>query len=243
MDEVKEEKFGFRNSILKDIFDENDIEYITNIWCVTCRWNINKNKNTRYLVIFEGNYNEEYKNILEYINPNITVINVKFKEEEQKIAVYNMRTAKTGELTYEKFKNRIIQLTDCKFINSYAKGSYHSTPLSRFFREYMGKGFALTDIDFYITKNKMFIEEKNFFKKGEFGYLGQGQCFSFKEVLNDIFFNSKILIICVSNNEFIIGNLNNIDCNEIECIDGWGKMVPFKMKKISLKELLEFLKK
>ena len=237
MKEVKEEKFNSRNSILKPIFTKNNIDFISNIWIVTCRYSINKNKNSRYLVIIEGEYNEKYKSILEYLNPNITVINVNFNEIEKVVSVYNIKTKKSGLLTFSKFKDRIIELTQCGFIESYALGSNQSSPLSRYFRENMGKGFALTDIDFYLTKTKIFIEEKTFVLKDQ-GFMGVGQCISFKEFITDIFPNVQILIICSNDLDFYIGNLKNIDCNCVENISGWGNMVPFKLEKISQKELI-----
>ena len=84
MEEVKEEKFGSRNSILKNIFYKNSIEYIANIWVVTCRQAINNDKNTRYLVIIEGSYSEKYRDLLSQINTNVSIINVIFNEEVQK---------------------------------------------------------------------------------------------------------------------------------------------------------------
>ena len=100
-----------------------------------------------------------------------------FNEEEKKITIDNIKTKQKGVLSYDRFKQRIIEITNCKYVNSYAMGSKESTPLSRFFREKMGQGFALTDIDFYLTKNKLFIEEKNFIKDNT-GYIGIGQCIS-----------------------------------------------------------------
>ncbi|HIP33792.1 MAG TPA: hypothetical protein EYG89_03470 [Bacteroidia bacterium] len=239
MEEVKEEKFGSRNSILKNIFYKNSIEYIANIWVVTCRQAINNDKNTRYLVIIEGSYSEKYRDLLSQINTNVSIINVIFNEEVQKITINNIKTKQKGELSYDKFKKRIIEITNCKFVNSYAMGSKESTPLSRFFREKMGKGFALTDIDFYLIKNKLFIEEKNFIK-GNTGYLGIGQCISFKEIINDIFPNIELMIICIHNNEFFISNFSEINCRKSEIIRGWGKMVPFNAKKINKEDLINF---
>lgn len=241
MEEVKEEKFGSRKSPLKSIFKENGIDFITNIWVVTCRRAINNDKNTRYLVIIEGSHIEKYKNLLNQINTNISIINVIFNEKEQLITIENIRTKQKGIVPYDKFKQRIIDITNCNFVNSYAKGSKESTPLSRFFRENMGKGFALTDIDFYLTKKNLFIEEKNFIK-GNVGYMGIGQCISFKEIINDIFPKIKLKIICINNNEFFISDFNTIDSKKSEIIKGWGKMVPFNTKKINKTDLIKSLK-
>lgn len=240
MEEVKEEKFGSRNSSLKPILTKNNIDFIANIWVVTCRQAINNNKDSRYLVIIEGVYNDDYKHILSQINPNISVINVTFDETSKSISVLNIKTEQKGILTYGKFKNRIIELTKCEYVDSYALGSKESTPLSRFFRENMGKGFALTDIDFYLTKKRLFLEEKNFVKK-DIGYIGIGQCISFKEIISDIFPGIPLLILCTDDTDYFIGDFKNADCRKSEIIRGWGKMVPFKVEKITQSDLINLL--
>lgn len=237
MEEVKEEKFGSRNSLLKTIFIKNNIAFIANIWVVTCRQAINNNRDSRYLVIIEGEYNEDYKSILAQINPNISVINIAFTESSKSISVYNIKTKQKGTLSYSRFKERIIELTECQYVDSYALGSKESTPLSRYFRENMGKGFALTDIDFYLTKKRLFLEEKNFVKN-DIGYIGIGQCISFKEIISDIFTNIQLLIICTNNEDYFISDFKNVNCRTSEIISGWGKMVPFKVKKITQSELI-----
>jgi hypothetical protein len=241
MEEVKEEKFGSRNSLLKPVLIKNNIEFIANIWVVTCRQAINSNKDSRYLVIIEGEFNDDYKHILAQINPNISVINVAFTEANESISVYNIKTKQKGTLTYDRFKDRIIELTKCKYVDSYALGSKESTPLSRFFRENMGKGFALTDIDFYLTNKRLFLEEKNFVKK-DVGYIGIGQCISFKEIISDIFPGIPLLILCTNdNNDYFIGDFKNVDCRTSEVIRGWGKMVSFKVEKITQSDLINLL--
>lgn len=241
MEEVKEEKFGSRNSLLKPILIKNNIDFIANIWVVTCRQSINDNKDSRYLVIIEGVYNDDYKHILEQINPNISVINVSFDEASKSISVFNIKTGQKGILSYIKFKNRIIELTECEYVDSSVLGSKESTPLSRFFRENMGKGFALTDIDFYLTKTSLFLEEKNFVKK-DIGYIGIGQCISFKEIISDIFPGIPLMILCTDNTDYFIGDFKNVDCRNSEIIRGWGKMVYFKVKKITLSTLINLMK-
>ncbi|MDV7187940.1 hypothetical protein R3X25_11665 [Lutibacter sp. TH_r2] len=241
MEEVKEEKFGSRNSLLEPILIKNNIDFIANIWVVTCRQSINNNKDSRYLVIIEGTFSNVYENILKQINPNISVINVSFDEARKSISVFNIKTGKKGVLTYSKFKNRIIELTECKYLDSFALGSKESTPLSRFFRENMGKGFALTDIDFYLTEKRLFLEEKNFIKN-DVGYIGIGQCISFKEIISDIFPDIPLLILCTNEADYYIGDFKNVDCRNSEIIKGWGKMVPVKVKKTTKSILINLLK-
>lgn len=240
MEDVKKEKFGSRKSILKPLLVKNNIEFIDTLWFVTCRKAINSDENSRYLVIIEGNYTEIYSNILNKLNPNISVINAIFNENKKTVLVNNIKTGERGILTYDKFKNRIIELTKCKYIDSQAIGSSESTPLSRFFRENMGKGFALTDIDFYITSKKLFLEEKNFVH-GNIGYIGIGQCISFKEIVNDVFPGIELKIVCIYNDKYYIGDINNINCKNSKTISGWGKMVALNLKEVSFEKLIKKL--
>jgi len=242
MEEVKEEKFGSRKSTLKDLFLKAKIPFITNVWVVTCRYKINSDKNSRYLVCIESNlFDSNYESIVNKINNNVSVIHTKFDEVKKNVIVTNIKSKQTGELNYTQFKNRIIELTKCKYVDSYALGSSESTPLSRFFRENMGKGFALTDIDFYLTEKELFIEEKNFIKSNK-GYLGVGQCISFKEIINDIFVNVKLKIICIADGKYYVSDLININCNNTKVISGWGKMVEYEVEPLNETELLNLIK-
>lgn len=241
MEEVKKEKFGSRKSILKDLFKTNCISFLSNIWIITCRNVINSDKNTRYLICIEGEIsNENVKILLSHIKVSIPIINVVFNEELKKVDLINLKNQKKSILTYEQFKNSIISRTCCKYIDSYAVGSIESTPLSRFFRENMGKWFALTDIDFFITSKKIFIEEKNFIKNNE-GYLGVGQCISMKEIINDIFNDITLKIVCIDNNNFYISDVQGIDCYNTKVIEGWGKMVVFKLDTVSKEDFIKIL--
>lgn len=242
MEEVKEEKFGSRKSTLKDLLIKSNITFITNIWVVTCRYAINSDKNSRYLVCIESDlFDFNYESIIKNIDNNVSIIHIKFDENEKNVFITNIKTKQKGVLNYVQFKNRIIELTKCEYIDSYALGSSESTPLSRFFRENMGKGFALTDIDFYLTKKELFIEEKNFIKNNK-GYLGIGQCISFKEIVNDVFHNVKLKIVCVADEKYYVADLINIDCNNIKVISGWGKMIEYEVKSLNETELLNLIK-
>ena len=242
MEEVKEEKFGSRKSTLKDIFIKSNIAFISNIWVVTCRYAINSDKNSRYLVCIESDlFDFNYDSIIKNINNNISIIHANFDENNKNVVVTNIKTKQKGVLNYVQFKNRIIELTKCKYVDSYALGSSESTPLSRFFRENMGKGFALTDIDFYLTNKELFIEEKNFIKNNK-GYLGVGQCISFKEIVNDVFKNVKLKIICIADEKYYVADLTNIDCNLSKVITGWGKMVEYDVQALSETELFNLIK-
>ncbi len=242
MEEVKEEKFGSRKSILKNLLLKSDIPFVTNIWIVTCRYAINKDVNSRYLVCIESDFFDPvYESIIKNINDNISIIHIRLDEDRENVAVVNIKSKKTGCLTYSQFKDRIIELTQCKYIDSYALGSARSTSLSRFFRQQMGKGFALTDIDFFLTKRKIFIEEKNFTVNDK-GYLGVGQCISFKEIINDVFLTIQLKIICIDGEKYYVADLEDIDCKNIKTISNWGKMVEYDVKALSEIELLDLIK-
>mgnify|MGYP000389046003 FL=1 len=88
---------------------------------------------------------------------------------------------------------------------------------------------------------ELFIEEKNFVLKDK-GYIGIGQCISFKEIINDIFCNVKLIIVCIDNDQYQIADLNNINCGNFRIIDGWGKMVEFEVRKIIKTELINLIK-
>jgi hypothetical protein len=242
MKEVKQEIFGSRHSILKSIFLENSINFSSEIWIISCRYSINSDKKTRYIVCIEGNKELlEYKSLLKKINTNITVLNVIVNEDEKTIFVKNIRDERTANVTYKSFIKRIVDVTKCEYVESFASGSRNSTPFSRFFRQNMGKGFALTDIDFYMLKNQLFIEEKNYIENNN-GFLGVGQCISFKEVVNDVFIDVEFIIICNYKNNFFISSLNKINCRNTQNTENWGKMVCFDLTPIDIKTLVDCLK-
>lgn len=241
MKEVKKEKFGSRKSILKNLLLKSDIVFITNIWVVTCRSAINCDKNSRYLVCIESDkFDFNHDSIVKNINENISIIHTKFIEDKEQVFVTNIKTKESGLVSYTRFKNRIIELTKCKYIDSFAQGSSESTPLSRFFRENMGKGFALTDIDFYLTEKELFIEEKTFVRNNK-GYLGVGQCISFQEIVNDIFPDVELKIICISNGKFYMADFKDIDSKNTKVIKGWGEMVEFDVRYLNRAELIQNL--
>ena len=233
MREVKEEAFGSRNSILEDIFIQNNIRFIKNLWFVTCRYKINKDINTRYLVLLED---EQYIN-LEIFNEFIDVYDVCFAENG--VFAKNRRTKVKRIFTLDEFKKWIIDKTNCKFVESQASGSDLASPLSRFFRENMGKGFSLTDVDFFITEKSVFVEEKTFIQDGV-GLLGHGQYISFKEIKKDICPNIDFHIILNDGENFYIVNLDTIDPDRIVDETKWGKMIEFDLgRKYTIDEIIE----
>ncbi len=242
MKEVKEEVFGSRNSNLKDLFVNNGIDFISGIWVVTCIRSINKDVKSRYLICIEGDrYDQSIDGLISRVKNNVSAIHVKFNQDKETVFVKNLRTEQASDISYSQFKQRIIELTKCKYYKSFAQGSSESTPLSRFFRENMGKGFALTDVDFYLTSKKLFIEEKNFVVENK-GYLGVGQCISFKEITNDLFSDISLKIVCASEEMFYLADFSNINCYNQKQIPRWGNMVEFDVEQISKIEFLKLLK-
>ena len=101
----------------------------------------------------------------------------------------------------------------------------------------MGKGFSLTDVDFYLIKNQFLVEEKTFIVD-DYGYLGQGQFYSFKEVVQDIQIMPNLYIILSNNGlEFFILKFDEIVKNyEFVNLPKWGRMVKFKLPDANTQE-------
>ncbi len=242
MKEVKQEIFGSRSSVLKSIFLENNISFSSEVWIISCRYSINSDKKNRYIVCIEGDeVSLDFKFLLQKVNANVIVLNVIVNENKKTIFVKNIRDDRAANMTYKSFMERIVNVTKCKYLESFASGSRNSTPFSRFFRENMGKGFALTDIDFYMLRNQLFIEEKNYIENSR-GFLGVGQCISFKEAINDVFIKVEFVIICNDMNNFFISDLNKINCRNTQNTKKWGKMVGFDLTPVDIKVLVDCLK-
>ena len=84
--------------------------------------------------------------------------------KNNQIFLENLRNNKSKTLSYKEFIEGFTSKLSCEHISSFAKGSTNASSLSMFFREYMGKGFALTDVDFYLGTSNIMIEEKGFVK-------------------------------------------------------------------------------
>jgi hypothetical protein len=235
MKEVKKEIFGSRESWLIEILKKKEINYIKDIWIATCRNSINSNKKTRYAILLET----RDTSILNFINTEIPVYFIIVETET--IYVENLRDNRSSRMSYETFIINFTKKLNCQFIKSSSSGSSNSTALSVFFRENMGKGYSLSDIDFYLKDSNILIEEKGFVNEGN-GYLGQGQCLSFKEFVNDIFINSKFYVLLKSKDKYYFNNLNSISCNNVVELDKWGKMIEFKVDEISEEDLILLFK-
>ena len=238
MAEVKKEIYGSRPSVLVKKLKENNIDFIQNLWFITCNRAINQNIGTRYLVIIES-IDDEVD--LKIFNDFIPVY--RFAFHNGKYFIKNLRNDEVTSFTNKgEFKDWIITTTDCEFRRGYALGSPNATEFSRFFRENMGSGFTLTDVDFYITDKSVFIEEKTFIQDG-LGFLGVGQCFSFGEITNDICPNIDFHIILNDSDDFYLVDFNSIDSNRRNSSTKWGNMVEFDLgEKYSIDEIIRKFK-
>jgi len=247
---VKKEIYGSRPSVIEPILKNNNVEYIKNIFILTCKAAFNKNKSTRYLILIEfptstGLDRSLIKNLSNCLKKDLKnrVVGVSMVENEKKVYIF-FENGRKKELSYMEFKNFLLEEINCKYQKSFQKGSQRATPLSRFFREHLGKTVSITDIDFFLPDKNLFIEEKTFIRnkdKYKVGYLGQGQCFSYKELKEDILnTNGRIVLVFVENekNFYIHDFTTQINCFKPNNLESWGKMVAIQLNKSVNKENL-----
>ena len=135
-----------------------------------------------------------------------------------------------------------MKKTHCQFVKSYASGSKKAPWLSKFFRECLGKGFSITDIDFLITKKSILIEEKDF-TQGNFGLLGDGQYKSFNEIMHDIYPGIALRIIVNKNDDYYVVDFAEINPDNRNNSTRWGDMIQFDLgRKYSIKEIVRMYK-
>ena len=187
---------------------------------------------TRYLIFFEtNNFDKDIYNDLKRVIKKqllsrcfMVVIN----ESVSKIKVKNISNKKIKEYDSGSFKNAIVRGSNCNFIESYAKGSPKGSRFSVFFRESMGKGFSLTDIDFVISNKSLLIEEKYFVEDENNGLLSEGQFYSIKELFQDCLnINIKYKIIGYNDGKYYLKDFGAIKKSLINH-PKWGKMIKFK---------------
>ena len=242
MEEVKPEKFGTRPRRLEKWLRRHGIAYFTGLWVVTCRAEVNNDPHQRYMIMTTGAKPECPKDLMDLATGEIPFIHVMLNEAEEKVWIHNCRNGKEGEMDFGGFKARIIEVTGCRYEESSAPGSQKAEPLSRFFRERMGKAFALTDLDFYLPGRKWFLEEKHFVRNGK-AYLGKGQCRSLKETVRDVFPGSDLWIVALSGKFFYLAGIKDTDCRRSRHIKGWGEMVETGTRAVNEEELEKFLRK
>jgi len=238
--ETKEEIFGTRNSILHSYLKSENIDYLKDVWIVTARRSINSNPKTRYMVFVE---NTDKIN-LSMFKDFIKVYLLDTKNEE-----YSIKSARDADSEYkrfskEEFRDFIVTNTKGEYIKSYAKGSSQSTCFSSFFRENMGKGYSLTDIDYLIPSSRLAIEEKNFNDKDK-GYIGEGQFYSFKELKKDVFdkINLKIVNILSDKDTCHVKDFDEKKIINLVNKPKWGKMHEFEIKDDNIMSISSFLLK
>ncbi len=251
--EVKEEKFGSRPSMLEPLLKQNEIFYEKNIFVITCRGEFNRNTPSRYLILKEFLSSEEMQDI------SLETISNFLKDfmrgrvwgchlDEGKEAVKLLYKGKTFTFSYRDFKELLLELMDCKFERSSARGSDEATPLSRFFREYLGKSVSVTDLDFFIPSSGYFLEEKTFVSEedGELEvYIGLGQFISFRELRTDILNpRAKIFLIYTEDARiFYLKELSDKTEFRKKTVPGWGLGVSVRLDKtLEYKEFIKMLR-
>ena len=159
---------------------------------------------------------------------------------EKSIDILDIRLNKSQSFpSKETFRDWIIEKTCCQLIQSFASGSSSSTNLSVFFRENMGKGFSLSDVDFFITNKSVFLEEKNFIDNN-LGYLGEGQLYTFREIQNDICKNIDFNIVLNDKNDFYLVNLSNVGTTRFRILPKWGKMIEYDLgEKLTIDDIIK----
>ncbi len=249
--EVKEEKFGSRPSVLEPFLKENNIHYEKNIFVITCRKEFNGNIFSRYIIFKEFLSEEEMhsdaikaiSNVLkDFMKKRVRGCYV--NEEKREIKV--LRGDEISTYSYSEFRTLLLKSLDCKFKMSSARGSSQATPLSRFFRENLGKSVSITDMDFFIPASGCFLEEKTFFKqdhKGAKVYLGSGQFYSLKELREDILRpEARILIVHTPEDKgrFFLREFDKGIPADRVYLKGWGSGVYIHLDKVLTSE--EFIK-
>jgi len=103
----------------------------------------------------------------------------------------------------------------------------------------MGKGFSFSDVDFFITKKAVFLEEKNFIHNG-MGYLGEGQLYTFSEIQSDICRNIDFVIVVNDKDDFYLVNLLSIKPTRYKILPHWGKMIEFDLgEKLTIDDIIK----
>lgn len=245
---VKSEVFGTRPSLLKPIFvDLPDITLFSDLWLITAIEKINPDPLSRYLLIKECLSREEFfQTDLNLLQPFLkkSVPHWLVHLEDDKVMLEWEETP-YEEVTEDELVNRIIRETGCRLKPGKGKGSAQASPFSRFFRDKMGGGFSLTDIDYLVVKNDQLaiFEEKSFFSDGG-GLVGYGQYLSFAEIHADVLRKSDSVmwwLVFASDGEFLIYDVSANGFPERETVKHkrWGQMVEIssgELEKVSERE-------
>jgi len=231
--EVKAEIYGTRNSNLEPVLNKFNIYYIKNLWIIS------HIKSKKKMIGIESNNKKDifhFENLVKKFGiKNYFFV---FKDIDKNKIYFRYNQDKTLVLTENELKNYLLGLFEVNFISNPKKGSNEASFFSRFFREKMGKGFVLTDIDYYIPSMNIFIEEKIYLLNKKNGFISYGQYKNFTSIegiKNNLMLmysqniSNKVCFYCVELNKikkkfinekkwgkgYIINNLKKIDITEI----------------------------
>lgn len=191
---VKKEMYGSRNHKLDVVFNSIGLEYEKDIFFITARKRNNPDPRTRYYMF------KELHSLDELESYDISLLHRSVRDEkvnrcrcifidENTKEVYVRNPCRIARITLDGFITQLLSIMRCVRESGSAKGSINSTPLSRLLRERGGSSISVTDIDYFIPKLNMFVEEKTFVCKEEedrvYGTLGLGQFISYEELTRD----------------------------------------------------------
>lgn len=234
--EVKGEIFGSRPSRIEPLLKSSGISYVKNIFLLTCRARFNRDKKTRYLIVKEFTSPNSLEGVAstldqislyvkEYLQDRIVGIHI---NGEREVTLFQRGEAPV-KMTYSSLKDYLLSRVNCRYEPSYAKGSKRATPLSRFFREELGKSVSITDIDFFIPELGVFLEEKDYVDREferVYGLLGWGQCLSYRELLCDVIKGASFLLLFLDREFLYFKKLREtLSCNDRISHGKWGNMV------------------
>jgi hypothetical protein len=253
---VKSEVFGSRPSLLKPLLEDiPDITLFSDLWLVTAVARINSDPASRYLLIKECLSRDEFFQIdLNLLRPFLksSVPHWLIHLDDGKVLLEWEETP-YEEVTEDELVERIIRKTGCKMEPGKGKGSAQASPFSRFFRDKMGGGFSLTDIDYLAVKNdRMALFEEKSFLSDNGGLVGYGQYLSFAEIHADVLRKSDSVmwwLVFASDGQFLIYDASANGFPERDTVrhKRWGQMVEIpsgELEKVSEAEfkqrVLEF---
>ena len=245
---VKSEVFGTRPSLLKPLFsDIPDITLFSDLWLITAIEKINPDPASRYLLIKECLSREEFfQTDLNLLQPFLkkSVPHWLVHLEDDKVMLEWEETP-YEEVSEDELVNRIIRETGCRLKPGKGKGSAQASPFSRFFRDKMGGGFSLTDIDYLAVGNdRLAIFEEKSFLSDNGGLVGFGQYLSFAEIHADVLRETESVmwwLVFASHDEFLIYDAGVKGFPERETVKHkrWGQMVEIssgELEKVSERE-------
>ena len=231
--EVKSEQHGSRPSKLVHILDDLRVPYEKDIFFISARGEFNKDKHSRYSMVKELHGMDELaeydlSTLRNVIQPDKMARLYGIYVNESGGRVHLKGWGWTREYSIDEYVDRLMKSLGCGYVDGSARGSARGTAFSRLLREHAGKSISATDIDFFIPKMNMFIEEKNITvsQNGKMiGALGKGQYYSYRELMRD-FMNRDMRLSLLSkgrNGDWCVSDLPEFMF--ITSIPSWGEMV------------------